>query len=55
MASAYVGSTFMPPLYGLIGNHFSFKILPVYLAVFVLVMITMAEWTFRKTAIREKD
>lgn len=54
MASAYVGSTFMPPLYGLIGNHFSFRILPVYLAVFVLVMITMAEWTFRKTAERER-
>ena len=49
MASAYVGSTFMPPLYGLIGNHVSFRILPVYLAVFVLVMIMMAEWTFRKT------
>ncbi|MCM1126414.1 MAG: MFS transporter [Lachnospiraceae bacterium] len=50
MASAYVGSTFMPPLYGLLGNHFSFKILPMYLAVFAILMITMAEMTFRKTA-----
>ncbi len=50
MASAYVGSTFMPPLYGLLGNHISFRILPAYLAVFVILMITMSESTFRTTA-----
>lgn len=49
MASAYVGSTFMPPLFGLLGNGFSFAILPIYLAVFVILMITMTERTFRIT------
>lgn len=52
MASAYIGSTFMPPLYGLLGNCLGFGILPVYLAIFVILMITMSELTFRKTALR---
>lgn len=50
MASAYVGSTFIPPLFGLLGNHIGFKILPVYLIVFVALMITMLELTFKVTA-----
>ena len=49
MASAYIGSTFMPPLFGLLGNHISFAILPAYLAVFVVLMISMTESTFRIT------
>lgn len=32
MASAYVGSTFMPPVFGLIANYISLKLMPVYLA-----------------------
>ena len=28
MASAYVGSTFMPPVFGLIANHISLKLMP---------------------------
>lgn len=50
MASAYVGSTFIPPLFGLLGNHIGFKILPVYLIVFVALMITMLELIFKVTA-----
>lgn len=50
MASAYVGSTFMPPLFGLLGSLISFRILPVYLAVFIILMITMTELTFKITA-----
>ena len=49
MASAYVGSTFIPPLFGLLGNHIGFKIMPVYLLFFVVLMITMTELTFRMT------
>lgn len=49
MASAYAGSTFMPPLYGFLGNHVSFRILPAYLAAFVILMIVMAEATFKTT------
>ena len=47
MASAYVGSTFMPPLFGFLGHHTSFSILPVYLIIFVILMIAMTELTFR--------
>ena len=47
MASAYVGSTFMPPLFGLIGSATDFAILPLYLIVFVVLMLVMTELTFR--------
>ena len=49
MASAYIGSTFMPPLFGLLGNRISFAILPLYLALFVILMVSMTETTFRIT------
>ena len=49
MASAYVGSTFIPPLFGLLGNAVSFSVMPVYLLGFVVLMITMVEATFRIT------
>jgi fucose permease len=47
MASAYIGSTFMAPLFGLIANHISIKLLPYYLVIFIVLMITMVERTFR--------
>lgn len=50
MASAYLGSTFMPPLFGLLGNLIGFSVMPVYLLVFAALMITMTELTFRTTA-----
>lgn len=49
MASAYMGTTFIPPLFGLLGNLLGFEIMPVYLLIFVALMITMTELTFRKT------
>lgn len=49
MASAYVGTTFIPPLFGLLGNFLGFEIMPVFLLVFVALMITMTELTFRVT------
>ena len=49
MASAYVGSTFIPPLFGLLGNAVSFSIMPLYLLAFVVLMISMTEATFRVT------
>ena len=49
MASAYVGSTFMPPLFGLLGNAVGFEIMPLYLAFFVILMIVMTETTFKTT------
>lgn len=50
MASAYVGTTFIPPLFGLLGRLLGFEIMPIYLAVFFGLMIAMIELTFRKTA-----
>ena len=48
MASAYIGSTFIPPLFGLLANHISLKLLPFYLAFFFLLMIFMLKTAFRK-------
>jgi len=53
MASAYVGSTFMPPLFGLLGNAVGFFVMPIYLLVFVALMIVMIELTFRVTKKQE--
>ena len=49
MASAYIGSTFVPPLFGLLGNVLSFSLMPVYLLLFFTLMIVMVEMTFRIT------
>ena len=43
MASAYVGSTFMPPLFGLIAQHLSLKLFPVFLALLLAVLWLMTE------------
>ena len=45
MASAYVGSTFMPPLFGLLANHISLKIMPVYIAFFFILLLIMISKT----------
>lgn len=55
MASAYVGSTFVPPLFGLVGKALGFSILPVYLAVFAALMLVMTELTFRTTGAARKE
>ena len=47
MAAAYIGSTFMPPLFGLLGSSISYSILPLFLLFFFLIMIIMVECTFR--------
>lgn len=49
MASAYVGSTFIPPLFGLFGNAVGFSVMPAYLLAFFALMIIMTEATFRIT------
>lgn len=48
MASAYMGSTFIPPLFGLIANHISIKLFPVFLLLFFIMMILMIETTYKK-------
>ena len=41
MASAYVGSTFMPPIFGLIANYVDLKLLPLYLTFFLILLLAM--------------
>jgi len=43
MASAYLGICVMPPVFGLIANHISTSLLPVYLAAILVLMVTMCE------------
>ena len=43
MAAAYTGVCLMPPLFGIIANHISVSLLPVYLAIITVLMIVMCE------------
>lgn len=48
MAFAYVGTCLMPPLFGLIANHVSVALLPVYLLALILLMAFMHERLLKK-------
>ena len=50
MASAYLGTCLMPPVFGLIANHITVALLPVYLLLILAVMIVMHEVLCKKTA-----
>lgn len=43
MASAYVGTCLMPPLFGLIANNISITLFPCYLIIILVLMIIMHE------------
>ena len=49
MASAYVGTLLMPPVFGLIAGHISIGLFPVFLLVALAVMVLMHERLVRKT------
>lgn len=49
MASAYIGTTFVPPLFGFLASALGYNILPIYLLAFFALMITMTELTFKIT------
>ena len=49
MASAYVGSCLMPPLFGLIANHISASLFPLYILFFLVLMVIMYEILIKKT------
>ena len=50
MACAYVGTSLMPPLFGLIAGHITVALLPGYLLVLLALMSVMHEGLIRKTA-----
>jgi len=49
MASAYLGTTLMSPLFGLIANHISIALYPVYLTLLLALMAFMHERVVRAT------
>ena len=50
MASAYVGTLLMPPIFGLIANHIGAWIMPLYLQGILALMAAMHEGMLRKVA-----
>lgn len=55
MASAYIGSTFLPPLFGFIANHISVSLLPAYILVFLIIMTLGHEMVVRRCAAGRAD
>ncbi len=51
MASAYVGTCLMPPLFGLIANHITVSLLPIYLLILLVLMVIMHERLTKKAPI----
>ena len=43
MASAYMGTLFMPPLFGIIAQYSSVGLYPIYMSIILVIMITMHE------------
>lgn len=52
MACAYVGTTFMSPLFGFIAEYINIRLYPLYLMFFVLLMFVMVERVNRQVAKR---
>ncbi|MDD0823224.1 MFS transporter [Mannheimia sp. AT1] len=50
MASAYVGILILPPIFGVIANHISIKLLPLYLLIMLGLMVYAYRGLLRKTA-----
>ncbi len=48
MASAYVGSTFMPMLFGILQEHTGIGIMPVYLLFFAIINILLLEIAYKR-------
>lgn len=48
MACAYMGTLLMPPLFGLIANHITVALMPLYLLAILFVMVLMHERMLKK-------
>ena len=55
MASAYVGTLLMPPLFGLIAEHINIKLFPVYLTVVLIFMVVMHEALLREKKVENAN
>ena len=54
MASAYVGTTVMPPLFGKLASIMSFNIFPVFIGILLILKIIMVEIMNRKVKMLKK-
>ena len=52
MASAYVGTCIMPPIFCLIANHITVSLFPIYLLIILIFMIVMYALLNKKTNIK---
>ena len=50
MASAYIGSSLMPPVFGFLSSFFSMRLFPFFVAVALLLMTFCTEIVRRRTA-----
>lgn len=55
MASAYIGTTFMPYLFGLLQEKIGMWIMPIYLIIFLIINITMIELSNLMVKKQNKD
>ena len=55
MASAYIGSTFMPMVFGNLQQAVGIGIMPVYLIIFAVLNIGMLEIAYRKVAAAKRE
>lgn len=52
MAAAYVGSTFMPMIFGLLQQKIGIAIMPAYLLIFAIINFVMLELTYSKIKVK---
>lgn len=55
MASAYLGTTFMPPLFGLIADNIHIGLYPVFLLIFAVLMLLMSELLNKVVALKARS
>ncbi|MDU5109388.1 MAG: MFS transporter [Clostridium sp.] len=54
MATAYIGSTFIPPLFGAISQLIGFKFLPIFLLIFMVIMLVSSEHVNKKVEVNNE-
>ncbi len=53
MACAYVGTTSIPPLFGLLGANISYRLFPFFLGILLLLMVLMIIQLYKKVRTQE--
>jgi fucose permease len=53
MACAYIGTTCMPPIFGLLGRYVSYALFPYFLIILLMIMILTSCLIYRKRIVQE--